>query len=65
MFSNINLNKFLNDRKNFAENHVLHVKVDYVATYFIEFVVKQFVYYRDEAVMVFFLKKFIPKIMII
>ena len=52
MFSNINLNKFLNDMKNFAENHVLCVKVDYVAAYFIEFIVKKFVYYCDEAVMV-------------
>ena len=64
MFSNIILNKFLNGMKNFVENHVLYVKVDYVAAYFIEFVVKQFVYYRDEAVMVFF-KNFISKIMII
>ena len=53
MFSNIILNKFLNGMKNFVENHVLYVKVDYAAAYFIEFVVKQFVYYRDEAVMVF------------
>ena len=55
MFSNIILNKFLNGMKNFVENHVLYVKVDYAAAYFIEFVVKQLVYYRDEAVMVFFL----------
>ena len=39
--------------KNFVENHVLYVKVDYAAAYFIEFVVKQLVYYRDEAMMVF------------
>ena len=62
MFSNIILNKFLNDMKNFAENRVLYVKVDYAAAYFIEFVVKQFVYYRDEAVMVFFLKKLYQKL---
>ena len=53
MFSNIILNKFLNGMKNFVENHVLYVKVDYAAAYFIEFVVKQLVYYRDEAVIVF------------